>query len=254
MRDVMDKVQLQPFFRQILVIGLFCLGIATAGFAAEPVRTLKNHAKSYYWGQGKEQNYSKALQLYLQAAQLGDAEAQYISGGMYLKGLGCTTDFAKAFKLLLEAAQNGKSSAESEQIIGQAFLLGSGVPKNYSKALHFYTLAAENGNRDAQNELAFMYFVGNGVEQNTEKGAALFLKAAYNGLVVAQYNVGIMYYTGKGVKTIDLEKSYGWLNLAASKGHQPARAARDYLETVLAKDELAAAQSLSEELVETTAP
>ena len=177
----MDKARLHRYLRQVLVIGLFCLGLATAGFAAEPVQTLKNHAKSYYWGQGKEQNYSKALQLYLQAAQLGDAEAQYISGGMYLKGLGCTKDFAKAFKLLHEAAKNGKSSAESEQIIGQAFLLGSGVPKNYGKALHFYTLAAENGNRDAQNELAFMYFVGNGVEQNTEKAAALFQKAAYNG-------------------------------------------------------------------------
>lgn len=253
-RGVMDRVQLRPFLRQAVVIGMFCLGIAAAGFTAEPAQTLKNHAKSYYRGQGKEQNYSKALQLYLQAAQLGDAEAQYISGGMYLKGLGCTKDFAKAFKLLLEAAKNGKSSAESEQILGQAFLLGSGVPKNYSKALHFYTLAAENGNRDAQNELAFMYFVGNGVEQNTEKGAALFKKAAYNGLVIAQYNVGIMYYTGKGVKAIDLEKSYGWLNVAASKGHQPARAARDYLETILAKDELAAAQSFSEELIKTTAP
>ncbi len=250
----MDTVQPRPYLRQALIICLFCLGIAVAGLAAEPAQILKNHAKSYYWGQGKEQNYGKALQLYLQAAQLGDAEAQYISGGMYLKGLGCTRDFDKAFKLLLEAAQNGKSSAESEQIIGQAFLLGTGVPKNYSKALHFYTLAAENGNRDAQNELAFMYFVGNGVEKNPEKGAALFLQAAYNGLVIAQYNVGIMYYTGRGVKDIDLVKSYGWLNLAASKGHQPARAARDYLETILDGNELAAAQTFSEDLIKAIAP
>jgi uncharacterized protein len=173
---------------------------------------------------------------------------------MYLKGLGADKDWKKAFKLLYEAAKNGKSSAESEQILGQAFLLGSAVPKNYQKAMHWYHLAAENGNKEAQNELGFMYFVGNGVEQDVEKGGTFFLKAAYNGLAVAQYNVGIMYYTGKGVKVTDLEKSYGWLNLAAANGHKPAKAARDYLESMLSKNELTTAQNYSEQLMQTISP
>ncbi len=239
---------------QSLVIAIFCFGVANSCFAADSVQNLKDRGRNYYWGVGGEQSYSKALQLYLKAAEAGDAEAQYISGGMYLKGLGVSKDFKKAFQLLHEAAKNGKSSAESEQIIGQAFLLGSGVPKNYQKALQWYHLAAEKGSKEAQNELGFLYFVGNGVEQDAEKGGAFFLKAAYNGLAVAQYNVGIMYYTGKGVKETNLEKSYGWLNLAASKGHNQARAAREYLESILAKDELAAAQSYSEELSKAITP
>ncbi|MBU1567513.1 MAG: sel1 repeat family protein [Proteobacteria bacterium] len=239
---------------KIVLIAFFCFGIAHTGFSADSVQSLKDQGKKYYWGLGGEQSYSKALQLYLQAAETGDAESQYISGGMYLKGLGANKDFFKAFKLLHEAAKNGKSTAESEQILGQAFLVGSGVPKNYQKALQWYHLAAEKGSKEAQNELGFMYFVGNGVEQDAEKGGAFFLKAAFNGMVVAQYNVGIMYYTGKGVKAADLEKSYGWLNLAAAKGYKPAMAAREYLESALAPNELAAAQNYSVELMKAIVP
>ena len=250
----MDKTVSSKYLWKTLIIAILCFGITATAFSADSLQNLKERAKKYYWGLGGEQNYTKALQLYQQAAEAGDAEAQYISGGMYLKGLGTTKDFQKAFKLLHEAAVNGKSSAESEQILGQAFLLGSGVPKNYQKALQWYSLAAEKGSKDAQNELGFMYFVGNGVEQDAEKGGAYFLKAAYNGLPVAQYNVGIMYYTGKGVKEVDLGKSYAWLNLAAASGHQPAKAAREYLESILDKNELAAAQSYSEELMKVITP
>jgi uncharacterized protein len=228
---------------------IFLLCAASPVHSADSVNTLKEQAKNYYWGLGGEQNYEKALNLYLRAAEAGDPEAQYISGGMYFKGLGTEKNFLKAFKLLHEAALSGKTSAESEQIIGQGFLLGSGVPKNYQKALQWYTSSAENGNRDAQNELGFMYFVGSGVEQDAEKGAAYFHQAAYNGLAVAQYNVGIMYYTGRGVKTTDLKKSYAWLNLAAANGHNPAKSARQYLESILDISEITAAQHYSDELL-----
>jgi uncharacterized protein len=245
----MNNALLRKPLLKIIVAAVFCFCLAGVGYSADSSYNLKQKAKKYYLGIGGEQSYGKALDLYLRAAEAGDAEAQYIAGGMYFKGLGTDKDFLKAFKLLLEAAKNGKRSAESEQILGQGFLLGSGVPKNYQKAMEWYALSAENGNKEAQNELGFMYFVGNGVEQNLEKGADLFFKAAYNGLPVAQYNVGIMYLTGKGVKTTDMEKSYAWLNLAAASGHQPAKGARTYLESILAPSELQAAQSYSEELI-----
>lgn len=249
----MDTVRSSKYLLKILVIGVFCLLIADGAFPAESLQHLKDRAKKYYWGAGVEQSYAQALQLYLRAAEAGDAESQYISGAMYLKGLGTGKDFKKAFQLLYDAAKKGKSTSESEQILAQAFLLGSGVPKNYRKALQWYQIASESGNKEAQNELGFMYFVGNGVEQDVDKGGEYFLKAAYNGLAIAQYNVGIMYSTGRGVNESDIEKSYAWFNVAAANGHQPARAARDQLETVLPKSELTAAQSYSEELTQTIA-
>lgn len=238
----------------VSTIGLVWIFFAGLVFSAESIQSLKDRARNHYWGIGTTQSYSKALQLYLQAAGQGDAEAKYISGGMYFKGLGGKKDLPVAFKLLHEAAMSGKSSPESQQILGQAFLLGSGVPKNYGKALHWYTLAAENGNREAMNELGFMYSVGKVVDQDGKKGAEFFLQAAYKGLPIAQYNVGILYYTGNGFDSVDLQKSYAWLNLAASNNHQPAIAARNYLETILSGKELTAAQNLSDELVRRITP
>jgi|GEM_PF-1232539 len=246
-------ITLKGGLKIVLPCGLLAIFVGIV-FAAEPLQLLKERAKNHYWGIGTDQSYSKALQLYLQAARQGDPEAQYISGGMYFKGLGAKKDLPMAFKLLHEAAKSGRSSPESQQIIGQAFLLGSGVPKNYDKARHWYALAAENGNKEAQNELGFMYFTGNGVEQDAAKGADLFLQAAHNGLAIAQYNVGIMYYTGNGFQATDIEKAYAWLNLAAANGHQPAMAARNYLESIMAVKELAAAQNLTDELARKIAP
>ncbi len=221
------------------------LSLSGQAIAVDTVAKLKSQARDYYKGHGGEQSYEKALELYLKAARRGDAEAQYISGGMYFEGLGTRKNFTAAFKLLHQAAINGKSSSISQQIIGQAFLLGSGVPKNYKEALKWYDLAAGNGNSEAQNELGYMYFSGNGVKQDPEKAAKLFLKAAESGLAIAQYNMGILFYTGNGVQDSDLKKAYSWMNIAASNGHQPAIAARDFLETTLSKDELTQAQQLS---------
>jgi len=218
--------------------------------AAESATTLKSRAKALYYGSGGRQNHAKALQLYLKAAELGDAEAQYISGSMLFKGMGAPKDISRAFRLLYQAAMSGKSSPESEQLIGQAFLLGSGVPKNYAESIRWYSQAAENGNVEAQNELGFLYFIGNGVEADLEKGGAYFLEAARGGLLVAQYNVGIMYYTGRGVDGADAVQAYAWLNVAASRGHRPAKAARDYLESMLDREQLFAAQRLAQELLE----
>lgn len=230
----------------LLCICLVCQ--STVVLSAESAVNLKAKAKRYYWGIGVDKNLSLARELYLQAAQLGDPEAQYISGSMLYKGMGGRKDYAAALKLLHSAATNGKSTPESQKIIAQAYLLGSGVPKNYKIALQWYTLAANNGDKDAQNELGFMYFVGNGIAKDTEKGAAYFLRAAYNDLTIAQYNVGIMYYTGIGVADTDFPIAYAWLNLAAAKGYQPAISARDFLETTFTEQELARSQQLSEEL------
>lgn len=225
----------------VLVLSATCLPQASPG-------QLKMSAQRYYWGKDGTRDYAKALSLYLQAANLGDAEAQFIAGGMYFRGRGTEKNPKEAFRLLYQAALNGKSSPESQKILAQAFLVGQTVPKNYPEAVRWYQESAENGDKDAQNELAFLYFVGQGVEQDSAKAFDLFSQAADSGLAIAQYNVGIMYYTGNGVEEVDLTKSYAWLNLAASNGYTDAEAARSFLESVLDQDELRRAQKLSGEL------
>lgn len=225
---------------------LLCLALPAAG--ADGNREIKARAKRYYYGQGVEQSYERALGLYLQAAGNGDAEAQYIAGGMYFKGLGTPVNHVKAIELLYKAAQSGVSTVESEKILGQSFLLGRGVPKNLTEAHRFYTEAAEKGDSEANNELGFMYFVGHGVEQNYEKAFELFEIAARKGLVMAQYNVGIMLYSGNGVPAPDLVAAYAWLSVAATNGHSQAAQVRDLVEASLSKAKLLQAQKQAREL------
>ena len=202
------------------------------------LESLKYNAQKYYWGNEVRQNLPKALALYLQAAQKGDIEAQFIVGGMYFKGIGTEKNSKEAFKWLYKAAVNGESTPQSQKILGQAFLLGNVVPQNYTKSIQWYERASESGDHDAQNELAFLYYVGRGVEQNFTASYKWFEKAAIGGLAVAQYNVGIMWYTGNGVEKPDMIQAYTWLSLAAANGHQDASAASKYIETVLDASEL----------------
>lgn len=228
------------------VLGAFLLAALCVGQPS--INQLKDTAQRHYWGRDGKRDYAKALALYLEAARLGDAEAQFIAGGMYFLGRGAEKNPKEAFRLLYQAALNGKSSPESQKILAQTFLVGQAAPKNYPEAVRWYEQSAKNGDKDSQNELAFLYFVGHGVKQDSAKAFELFSQAARSGLALAQYNVGIMWYTGNGVEKVDLPTSYAWLNLAAANGYPDAEAARSFLETVLNEEELARAQTMSGDL------
>lgn len=232
---------------QIAVFLLAMLPVVVLPAAA--TERLKQTARKYYFGIGVGQDYGRALALYLEAARMGDAEAQFIAGGMYFVGRGTAKNPREAFRLLYQAAINGKSSPESQKIIAQTFLVGQVVPKNYPEALRWYEEASGNGDRDAQNELGFMYVVGgNGMDRDPEKAFKLFEQSARSGLAIAQYNLGIMLSTGNGVEQADLATAYAWFNLAAANGFSDAVAARASLEAALSPQELARAQRVSDEL------
>lgn len=216
------------------------------------VSRIKDLARKYYYGDGVPQDYSEALSLYLKAAGSGDAESQYIAGGMFFKGFGAEVNYTRAFKLLYEAAQNGKSTVESQKIIAQSFLLGQEVPKSFEEAVRWYSKAAEGGDSEAQNELAFMYYTGNGVERDFSQAYSFFMDAARQGYTLAQYNLGIMLYTGQGVPQADLIKSYGWFSVAATSGHEQAIQARSFLETVLTRDEIRKGQKYAKNIFNST--
>lgn len=227
---------------------ILSLLVIKMGYAAENIQTIKDQAKHYYWGAGVKQNYSKALELYLKASNLGDTESKFIAGGMYYHGMGVDKDINQAINLLYRAAIKGESVAQSERIIAEAYIQGVGKPKNYENAIQWYQQAANNGDSEAQNTLGYLYFIGEIVEQDFTKGTSYFLLAAHNGSAIAQYNVGVTYYTGQGIEIIDHIKSYAWMNVAASNGYHTAIGARDYLETLLSREELNEAQRLSLEL------
>lgn len=230
----------------VLYAGFLIIFISTTYCsAADPAEKIKKQAQKYYWGKSVKQDLSKALSLYEKAAGLGDAEAQFIAGGMYYTGKGTDINYPKAFNYLASAADQGKSSPEAQFALAEMYLKGEIVPRNLILARKFFNQAAEGGAKDAQNELGFMYYVGNGVEKDFNKSLDWFEKAAAQGMVIAQYNVGMMWYLGNSDRGADLVKAYAWLGLAAAGGHPNAAGVQNHIEPLLTPEELKQSQNLS---------
>ncbi|PIE57648.1 MAG: hypothetical protein CSA33_07310 [Desulfobulbus propionicus] len=232
----------------ILAFWFFCCLGHVYSVGAESIHEqalrCKIQAYKHYKGIGKPVHYAKAYRLYLQAAELGDAEAQHIVGGMLYKGLGTDPNNRMAFKWLLKAAKQGQKSPESMRILGGMYLRGVGVPQNYKEAIKWLSLAAETGELQALNDLAYIYYHGLTGERDFKKALKLYTKGAMRGDNKAMYNVGLMHATGTGTP-VDKATGYAWYTLAASRGNTTARSARDALTAAMSWENLNRAQALA---------
>ncbi|WP_319547772.1 tetratricopeptide repeat protein [Desulfogranum marinum] len=210
----------------------------------EQIQLFKVQAYKYYNGIGKPQNYAKALNLYKVAAQRGDAEAQFVVGGMFFKGMGTDPDLKEAFKWLLKAAKQNKRTPESMQIIGSMYLRGSGVPQSYKEAKKWLIPAAQANNLAAITDLAFIYYHGLDGQSDLSRALELYTQAALQGDSLAQSNVGMMHATGTGTAR-DLALGYAWYSIAASQGNTTARISRNSLMADMSWEELNRAQAIS---------
>lgn len=67
---------------------------------------------AYYWGDGVPQDRTKAAQLYLRSAELGNPETQYKIATCYEQGIGVDQDINKAMYWYQESAKQGWPDAE----------------------------------------------------------------------------------------------------------------------------------------------
>ncbi len=157
-------------------------------------------------------DYSTAVKEWQQAADQGDADAQYSLGFMYRKG--------------------------------------QGIPQDYAEAVKWFRKAADQRNARAQLILGAMYDDGRGVPQDYAEAAKWYRKAADQGVAKAQLSLGVMYGIGKGVPK-DYVMAHMWTNLAGSTlvGDKRKKAikARDALEKLMTPKQIAEAQRLARE-------
>ena len=76
---------------------------------------------------------------------------------------------------------------------------------------------------------------------------------AEQGDALAQYDLGAMYSTGEGVPEVNV-LAYMWSNLAAAQGHEGAQRAKDIVEGVMTREQIAEAQRMSREWLEAHPP
>ncbi len=92
---------------------------------------------------GVAQDYTKAMETYMMAADEDYAEAQAQVGYMYQNALGVAADYAKAMEWNNRAAQQGNAQGQAQ--IGYLYQNGLGVTQNLDEAGRWYTRAKEGG-------------------------------------------------------------------------------------------------------------
>jgi len=122
-----------------------------------------------------------------QAADQGDADAQFNLGVAYRTGRGVPQDGVEAVAWWRKAAEKGLASAQFN--LGYAYAQGQGVPQDDAQAMSWYLQSAEQGNADAQFNLGETYAKGWGVPQDDAQALAWYRKAAERGNVRARLAV-----------------------------------------------------------------
>ena len=106
-------------------------------------------------------SYEEGIERMNKRMEVGDAQAIYELGGFYFEGMcGMPQDRDKALELWHQSAELG--NAESYSMIGNAYMSGNGVERNEKKAIHYWELAAMGGDENGRNNLGCFYgYAGN---------------------------------------------------------------------------------------------
>ena len=155
---------------------------------------------------------------YLQAAELGHAEAQTSAGSLHGRGLGVPQDHSKAAEYYRLAADQGHGPALVE--LGNIYFRGLGVPRDYVEARRWLRPAAEQGHPAAQWRLCMAYGRGLGVDEDHAEAKAWCREAAEAGHVGGQEELGRLYDHGFPP---DYALALGWYARASDQGSAVAR-------------------------------
>jgi localization factor PodJL len=175
----------------------------------------------------------------IQMANAGNPVALTILGLRALDGTnGSAVNLPDAVKFLTQAAEKGQAVAQYR--LGTLYERGQGVPTDAAKAAHYYELAANQGNRKAMHNLAVSFAGGTARGKNMAEAARWFAKAAALGLSDSQFNLAVLYERGDGVPQSLLD-AYKWYSIAAASGDTESKSRLAVLQTQLSDSDKAAA-------------
>ena len=155
---------------------------------------------------------------YRRAAERGHPQAQtrvvYQSHGQP-PDIGPVRSDAELLRRYVQMAEGG--DAQSQYIFGAGFDLGLGVPADAAEAVRWYRVAAVQGVAGAQFSLGVMYANARGVRPDDSEAVRWYRRAADQGVAAAHFNLGLMYTDGRGVQA-DAVEAEQWYRLAAERG------------------------------------
>ncbi len=168
-----------------------------------------------------EKDYKNAVPLFKQAAEMGNAEAQYNYGVCFQQGIIVEKSDSIAHYWFLKSAEQGWKDSEYELALNYAF--GLVVPKDLEKSFYWSLKCAWQMDPECMYNVIGCYKDGIGVAMNTDsmiywavKLASLDAPEDLHDINVqigtTRLNLAMMYYTGHRVNK-DLVKSYTWFSI-----------------------------------------
>uniref|UniRef100_UPI0040560CE6 hypothetical protein n=1 Tax=Alistipes sp. TaxID=1872444 RepID=UPI0040560CE6 len=95
------------------------------------------------------------------------------------------------FDLYMKAAELGNAKAQCE--VGDCYRSGRGVDQDSNKAFIWYKKSADQGYAEAMYEVGQTYDYGWGVQEDDKMAERYFLSAAYKGYDQAYFSLGLLY-------------------------------------------------------------
>ena len=175
--------------------------------------------------------------------------ASQIAEGGFKEGMDAylRKDYLTAFKELKPVAEQG--GAEAQYILGRMYRRGLGVVKDSKEAVKWYQKSADQGLAIAQHNLGLMHVKGEGVSKSEKDAVKWWQKAAEQGYVSSQNNLGWMYANGLGVRK-DYIRGHMWANIASVGGDANAITNRDRVERKMTRKQIQEATRLAREWME----
>lgn len=129
----------------------------------------------------KEKKLNEALDMFIQAAEKGNATAMTYAGMYFCNGYGgIKIDVTKGIDYLTKAADMGDDWAQVN--LGRAYMNPQyGLERDLDKGLKYFMAAAEKKNGDAMLYMGYNYEVGRGVKKDKEKALEWYDKAVKAG-------------------------------------------------------------------------
>jgi len=174
---------------------------AAQGKTDRPISSaeLLKQANRYWIGNGITANPARAVELYREAAEMGDPEGQTLYGEALFEGRGVSRDRTAARQWLEKAAESHFARAEGD--LGIIFRMGFGESRDQSRARMWLQRAADHGDALAEDQLGQLiedYLPLN--PSNRNEIYRHYMKAAERGSAWGCYHLGELYSNGEGVE------------------------------------------------------
>jgi TPR repeat protein len=195
----------------------------------------------YECGRGVPRDHAEAMKWYLAAGGQNPNETSDSSKAAPTpKELMECLELLEIKNWYLNAAELG--DLDAQDTVGFAYKTGFFVLKNEGEAVKWLQRAAERGFGNAQRHLADCYAEGSGVAQDHAVAARWYRLAAEQGDHGAQFDLGGCYLKGQGVPQDEIE-AYAWFSIATGQSEGVSTETRDHLAARLSPEALAQAEA-----------